>query len=225
MKGANYIPNDLFLPRVGREGYERVVGDAAAAGMNMLRVWGGGVYEDDYFYELCDRYGILVWQDFMFSCSIYPYEGALRESALAEAEDNVRRLRNHPCIALWCGNNECCDMWYGWSNVQKGIPAYDNMAVAQLNLQYYHDLPEVVRRCSPGTDYLDPVAEARPFGPIRTPSQPFLQRIWFPVLRRYGDGARFCAGFRGLAARFRDDDVSSAGRQPGQQADAGDAGG
>ena len=183
MKGANYIPNDLFLPRVGREGYERVVGDAAAAGMNMLRVWGGGVYEDDYFYELCDRYGILVWQDFMFSCSIYPYEGALRESALAEAEDNVRRLRNHPCIALWCGNNECCDMWYGWSNVQKGIPAYDNMAVAQLNLQYYHDLPEVVRRCSPGTDYV-PSSPWSPEGSRNTNPMLADSHYWTPWQKR-----------------------------------------
>ena len=183
MKGANYIPNDLFLPRVGREGYERVVGDAAAAGMNMLRVWGGGVYEDDYFYELCDRYGILVWQDFMFSCSIYPYEGALRESVLAEAEDNVRRLRNHPCIALWCGNNECCDMWYGWSNVQKGIPAYDNMAVAQLNLQYYHDLPEVVRRCSPGTDYV-PSSPWSPEGSRNTNPMLADSHYWTPWQKR-----------------------------------------
>ena len=153
MKGANYIPNDLFLPRFAAGGYEGVVGDAAAAGMNMLRVWGGGVYEDDRFYALCDRIGILIWQDFMFSCSIYPYTGALRESSLLEAEDNVRRLRNHACIALWCGNNECCDMWYGWGGVQKGIPEFDNEALAQLNLQYYHDLPAVVEQFAPGTAY------------------------------------------------------------------------
>lgn len=151
MKGANYIPNDIFLPRVGAAEYGRVVADAADAGMNMLRVWGGGVYEDDAFYELCDRAGILIWQDFMFSCSIYPYEGAFRESVLAEAEDNVRRLRNHPCIALWCGNNECSEMWYGWG-VQTGRP-FDRTAQEQYNRQYYKDLPEVVERLSPGTDY------------------------------------------------------------------------
>ena len=151
MKGANYIPNDIFLPRVGPDEYGRVVADAAEAGMNMLRVWGGGVYEDDLFYSLCDRAGILIWQDFMFSCSIYPYEGAFRESVLAEAEDNVRRLRNHPCIALWCGNNECSEMWYGWG-VQTGKP-FDKTAQEQYNLQYYKDLSEVVARLSPGTDY------------------------------------------------------------------------
>ena len=151
MKGANYIPNDVFLPRVGPEEYARVVGDAAAAGMNMLRVWGGGVYEDELFYRLCDETGILVWQDFMFSCSIYPYEGEFRRSVLLEAEENVRRLRNHPCIALWCGNNECSEMWYGWG-AQQGVP-FDKVAQEQYNQQYYRDLPSVVERLSPGTAY------------------------------------------------------------------------
>lgn len=152
MKGANYIPCDLFLPRVGKAEYERTVGDAAAVGMNMLRVWGGGIYEDDYFYKLCDRAGILVWQDFMFSCSIYPWEGALRESALAEAEDNVRRLRNHPCIALWCGNNECNSMWYTWGE-KKTIPRFDDEAQRQLIQQYHHDLPAIVEKFAPGASY------------------------------------------------------------------------
>ena len=151
MKGANYIPNDIFLPRVGRSEYERVVGDAAEAGMNMLRVWGGGVYEDDCFYSLCDEAGVLIWQDFMFSCSIYPYEGEFRRSVIAEAADNVRRLRNHPCIALWCGNNECSEMWYGWG-VQTGRP-FDEVAVAQYRQQYYHDLPAVVDSLCPGVSY------------------------------------------------------------------------
>ena len=151
MKGANYIPNDIFLPRVGKREYERVVGDAAAAGMNMLRVWGGGVYEDDYFYSLCDEAGVLIWQDFMFSCSIYPYEGEFRRSVLDEAADNVCRLRNHPCIALWCGNNECSEMWYGWG-VRTGRP-FDETAVAQYRQQYYHDLPAVVDSLCCGVSY------------------------------------------------------------------------
>ena len=84
--------------------------------MNMIRVWGGGVYEDDCFYELCDSAGIMVWQDFMFACSTYPADDKFIASIRAEAIDNVRRLRNHPCIALWCGNNECQDVFYGWGN-------------------------------------------------------------------------------------------------------------
>ena len=100
-KGANYIPCDVFLPRVTRAVYEKTIDDAAAVNMNMLRVWGGGVYEDDVFYELCDERGILVWQDFMFACSVYPAEGAWLENVRLEAEDNIRRLRNHPSIAVW----------------------------------------------------------------------------------------------------------------------------
>lgn len=113
-KGANYIPQDNFLPRVTPELYEKTILDAANVNMNMLRIWGGGIYENDLFYELCDRYGILVWQDFMFACSLYPAEGELLENIRQEAIDNVKRLRNHACIALWCGNNECNDAWFNW---------------------------------------------------------------------------------------------------------------
>lgn len=94
-KGANYIPCDCFLPRVTRETYERTIRDAVDVNMNMLRVWGGGIYEDDFFYELCDREGILIWQDFMYACAVYPAEGALLENMRLEAVDNVKRLRNH----------------------------------------------------------------------------------------------------------------------------------
>lgn len=81
---------------------------------NMFRIWGGGIYEEDVFYELCDRYGILVWQDFMFACSLYPAEGELLENIRQEAIDYVKRFRNHACIALWCSNNECNDAWFNW---------------------------------------------------------------------------------------------------------------
>ena len=97
-KGANYIPCDCFLPRITPETYERTIQDAVDVNMNMLRVWGGGIYEDDYFYELCDRQGILIWQDFMYACAVYPAEGALLENMRMEAIDNVKRLRNHPCV-------------------------------------------------------------------------------------------------------------------------------
>lgn len=157
MKGANYIPCDVFLPRVTPEIYERTIADAAAVNMNMLRVWGGGVYEDDCFYELCDRYGILVWQDFMFACSVYPVEGAMAENIRAEAEYNLRRLRNHPCVALWCGNNECNDAWYGWGwknrYIREGKPEYSRIIEEQLELQYYGILPEAVAEFSPHTPY------------------------------------------------------------------------
>ncbi len=112
MKGANHIPNDLFVDRMTEEVYDKEIADAKDANMNMLRVWGGGIYESDYFYQRCNEEGILVWQDFMFACSMYPNDDHFYKSVEAEAIDNVRRLRNNPCIALWCGNNE---MDGGWS--------------------------------------------------------------------------------------------------------------
>jgi len=122
-KGANYIPNDVFLPRVSPEDYEFIVKSAADANMNMLRVWGGGIYENDIFYDLCDKYGILVWQDFMFACAMYPGDDAFLKNVRQEAIDNVKRLRNHPCLALWCGNNEIEEGWNNWGWIEEF--AYD----------------------------------------------------------------------------------------------------
>jgi len=114
MKGANYIPQDNFLNRVTPERYEHVLQSAADANMNMIRIWGGGIYEEDIFYELCDEKGLLVWQDFMFACAMYPGDDAFLENVRQEAIDNVRRLRHHPSVALWCGNNEILSAWYNW---------------------------------------------------------------------------------------------------------------
>ncbi|CAM3272681.1 Beta-mannosidase [Flavobacterium longum] len=114
MKGANYIPPDNFLPRVTRKDYERIVNEAVLANMNMLRVWGGGVYPDDAFYEACDRRGILVWQDFMFACAMYPGDDQFLASVRHEIADNVNRLQNHASLALWCGNNENDEGWHNW---------------------------------------------------------------------------------------------------------------
>jgi len=106
-KGANWIPADTFVTRITPDFYEQLIGDAANANMNFIRVWGGGIYEQDIFYEMCDKYGICVWQDFMFACAAYPaYDSDFMENVKHEAIDNVIRLRNHPCMALWCGNNE-----------------------------------------------------------------------------------------------------------------------
>lgn len=106
-KGANWIPSDAIPSRRTPELYRSLVEDSAAANMNMLRVWGGGIYEDKAFYDACDELGICVWQDFMFACMAYPsWEKGFMKNVDAEARDNVRRLRHHACIALWCGNNE-----------------------------------------------------------------------------------------------------------------------
>ncbi len=106
-RGANWIPAHSFVGGIQRERYAKFLSMAQAANMNMLRVWGGGLYEHDAFYDLCDKLGIAVWQDFMFACAMYP-EGPewFVDEVAAEAEYQVRRLRSHPSMALWCGNNE-----------------------------------------------------------------------------------------------------------------------
>ena len=111
-KGANWIPIDSFIPRGKKLGlYDLNLNFVKDANMNMIRVWGGGIYEDDYFYDLCDRLGILVWQDFPFACSIYPYFEEFIENVKKEAIQNIKRLRHHPSLALWCGNNEIEYLW------------------------------------------------------------------------------------------------------------------
>lgn len=114
MKGANYIPSESFLPRVTDSIYRQLIQTAVDANMNMLRVWGGGIYENDVFYEECDRNGILVWQDFMFACAMYPGDEDFLKSVKQEIIHNVNRLQNHPSIALWCGNNEVDEAWHNW---------------------------------------------------------------------------------------------------------------
>ena len=157
-KGANYIPMDNFIPRVSDEKYERIIKAAAAANMNMIRVWGGGIYENDIFYDLCDQYGIMVWQDFMFACSMYPGDDAFMENVRQEAIQNVKRLRNHPCLALWCGNNEIDVAWsqdtpggWGWKK------RFDKKTREKLWNDYeklFHlMLPEIVREYDPKTFY------------------------------------------------------------------------
>ena len=115
-KGANYIPDDALLPRIGRDRYRQIIADAKAANMNLLRVWGGGIYEDDAFYEAADEAGILIWQDFMFACTTYPSDTTFLRRVREEAAYNIRRLRNHASLALWAGNNEIYEgmRYWGW---------------------------------------------------------------------------------------------------------------
>ena len=113
-KGANYIPQNSLQNKVTDGDYEKLLNDVVDANMNMLRVWGGGIYENDIFYNLCDKKGILVWQDFMFACAMYPGDKDFLENVKQEAIGNVKRLRNHASIALWCGNNENSEGWHRW---------------------------------------------------------------------------------------------------------------
>lgn len=158
-KGANYIPNDVFIPRVSSEQYGRVIAAATDANMNVLRVWGGGFYENDEFYNRCDEAGLLVWQDFMFACSMYPGDPAFLRSIEDEARYNLQRLRNHPCIALWCGNNEIDQAWsqyqeyWGWGWKQQ----YNNEQRKEIWADYqaiFHQLlPKLVGAHHPGAFY------------------------------------------------------------------------
>ena len=110
-KGANYIPSDIFPSRVTDKHYEEIIDAAVNANMNMLRVWGGGIYENDIFYDLCDRKGIMVWQDFAFAIYQMPDYPEFFESIRKELKDNIQRLRNHPSLVLWSGNNETELIW------------------------------------------------------------------------------------------------------------------
>ena len=153
-KGANYIPQDNFLPRVTDERYEKTILDAVNTNMNMLRIWGGGIYENKIFYDLCDKYGILVWQDFMFACNTYPMNPEMLENIRLEAIDNVIRLRNHPSIAIWCGNNEMHTAWFNWGWMRK----YEQLGVLEELRKDYKDvfhgvLPEVVAEYDPTAFY------------------------------------------------------------------------
>ncbi len=115
-KGANYIPGDIINTRQDKAYYEQLFDNVVAANMNMIRVWGGGFYEDNYFYQLADEKGILVWQDFMFGCTTYPHDPAFLKNVALEADYNIKRLRNYASIALWCGNNEVSEAvkYWGW---------------------------------------------------------------------------------------------------------------
>ena len=113
-KGANWIPADYFVERLQKDDYSRLLKDAICANMNTLRIWGGGIYEPDHFYELCDEMGIMVWQDFMFACSMYPADESFLKSVKREARYQVKRLKSHASIILWCGNNEVASGWLSW---------------------------------------------------------------------------------------------------------------
>ncbi|MHB0936761.1 MAG: beta-mannosidase [Armatimonadota bacterium] len=147
-KGANWIPADAMITRLTRDHYARLLRSAADAHMNMLRVWGGGVYEQEWLYDLCDELGLCVWQDFMFACSTYPtFDDEFMHNVRAEQEDAVRRLRHHACLALWCGNNELEMGLVGqaWNDRHMSWAEYGNLFDVQL--------PDTVKALDPDRSY------------------------------------------------------------------------
>lgn len=111
-RGVNWIPSDSFIPRVTTTKLRRLLSMARDAGINMIRIWGGGIYESSEFYSICDEFGLMVWQDFMFACATYPEHDEFFDNVQHEVEIVVRELRDHPSIVLWCGNNENEQDWY-----------------------------------------------------------------------------------------------------------------
>jgi beta-mannosidase len=144
-RGADWIPSDLFIPRTSDEKYRQLLGFAKSGNMNMLRVWGGGFYENDIFYDLCDELGLLVWQDFMFACAAYPEYPEFIENVSNEFRQNIKRLQIHPSLAIWCGNNE--NEW-NWQR-ESGLP-YKEMPGYKI---YHQIIPGILDSLDPQRPY------------------------------------------------------------------------
>lgn len=156
VQGANYVPQHVWLPAVKPAQYRHLLHLASQARMNMLRVWGGGVYEDDLFYHLCDSLGIMVWHDFMYAGTMYPWNADFLANALAEAEWQVRRLGTHSCMALWCGNNEVEVAWrnWGWQHTYGYPQALQDSMWGGYEKLFHHLLPGAVGRHCPSLSYV-----------------------------------------------------------------------
>ncbi|WP_295212268.1 glycoside hydrolase family 2 protein [Ruminococcus sp.] len=141
--GANYIPEDQIVTRCNEEKTRKLLADCKAANYNFIRVWGGGYYPDQYFYDYCDENGIIIWQDFMFACSAYLLTEEFEETVRGEIRDNVIRLRNHPSLGLWCGNNEIESAWEYW-----GLPE-DEEAKSDYLIIFEEIIPQVLKEFDP----------------------------------------------------------------------------
>lgn len=148
--GANLIPEDNFLTRITPERTRKLVSDCARANFNCIRVWGGGYYPDNTFYDCCDEEGILIWQDLMFACNVYRLDDRFEENIVEETKDNVRRLRHHACLALWCGNNE---MEWGWGDEWARIRGHHPRYKADYIKIFEYILPKALKSCDDTTFY------------------------------------------------------------------------
>lgn len=147
--GANYIPEDNILARCNRDRTEKLIKSCVKANYNLIRVWGGGYYPDDYFYDLCDEYGIVVWQDLMFSCGVYSFTDGFRENVTREVIDNMKRIRHHASLGIWCGNNEQELGWVSWGWQENCLPGLKDDYVSQFETL----LPEIAKEVDPNTFY------------------------------------------------------------------------
>lgn len=145
--GADYIPEDNILARCSKERTEKLIKDCIEANMNCIRVWGGGYYPEDYFYDLCDEYGLLVWQDFMFACADYELSKEFEENISAELKDNIKRIRHHASLALYTGNNENESALKHWGIQKREATDKDYIR------QYEELFPSIVKKYDPNTFY------------------------------------------------------------------------
>lgn len=145
--GADYIPEDCVYNRITRERMEYLVRSSVKAHYNCLRVWGGGYYPSDEFYDLCDEYGIIVWQDLMYACNVYDVTQEFEDSIAAETIDNVKRLRHHASLGLWCGNNEIESAWAYWGNYQ----TQSQYLRADYIKQFEYILPKALKKADDQT--------------------------------------------------------------------------
>ncbi len=157
IKGSNYVPADALVTKVTNKQTTDLIISAKDANLNLLRVWGGAIYENDLFYDLCAENGLLVWQDFMYACSMYPGDDAFLENIKQETIENVIRLRNNPSLALWCGNNELISGWFEWGWPKKpalNISATDSAQIFHDYQKIFTDIiPTVVKQYNPQTFY------------------------------------------------------------------------
>lgn len=200
VKGANWIPDDAFPVRVDAQRYRTRLGQAKAAGLNLIRVWGGGIYEADDFFDACDELGLLTWQDFLFACAAYSEEEPLRSEVIAEARDNVARLAHHASLVMFCGNNE--NLWgyedWDWQRFLDG---------KSWGGEYYHELlPQIVEELAAHVPY-SPGSPFSPHGEHPNAEEHGTMHIWdlwnqrdWPEYRTYRP--RFVAefGWQGPAA-------------------------
>lgn len=147
--GADYVPQDSIISRCSKERTEKLIRSCVKGNFNCLRVWGGAYYPEDYFFDMCDENGILVWQDFMFACGIYELTREFKETVVEEIKNNVRRIRNHACLALWCGNNEQEWGWieWGWSE------NYSEKLKKDYLMLYEEIIPAILDEEDPDTFY------------------------------------------------------------------------
>lgn len=198
--GANWIPEDSLLERISPARYRERVAQAIAGNLSMLRVWGGGIYEDEAFYDACDELGVLVWQDFMFACGMYPAHAAFQDSVRAEARAAVLRLRHRASLALWCGNNEDYAVAESIGAHGPGVPP-DRFEARAL---YEQLLPGVCARLDPGRPYWPGSPYSPDAGGITLSSDPTVGdrhswEVWHQQMlpyQRYGEvQARFVSEF------------------------------